>query len=168
MFVAAPLTRRSALASAVLAPALLTACDIDPPTPKRSTGEPAPQPPEDSQLVVTVVAALVEAAGVVRAAAEAVPALSAELEPLAQAHDAHLEVLDGALPAAEAPSPPSATVPPRPGPALNAVRRGERRLLRTLRDSCVAADSGDLARLLASMAASVSQHAVALTRQATP
>ena len=46
--------------------------------------------------------------------------------------------------------------------ALAAVRRSERRLQRVVRDACVAAASGDLARALASVAASTAQHGAAL------
>ena len=54
-------------------------------------------------------------------------------------------------------------MPAGPQRALRAVRRSERQLLRVLRDGCVGAASGDLARVLASMAASTSQHVAALT-----
>jgi hypothetical protein len=62
------------------------------------------------------------------------------------------------VPDAGLPTATPATVPAQAEPALRAVRRSEQQLLRVLRDGCVGAASGDLARVLASMAASTSQH----------
>lgn len=146
---------------ALLLPVGATACDIDPPA--RDTDDGAtPQPPEDSALVAAVAAAVTDAAATVAAASEVAPALATRLTPLAQAHAAHLELLLGAIPDAEVPTAEALGVPGRPPAALAAVRRSEQSLLRTLRESCVAAASGDLARVLASMAGSVSQHVAAL------
>ena len=156
------------MGSALLLPLAVSACDIDPPLREDASGSPVPEPPEDSALVVTVVAALSRAADVVTAASGIAPALAVGLDGLARAHAAHLDLLVGAVPDAEVPSPATASVPRRPAPALAAVRRSEQRLLRTLRDACVAAASGDLARVLASMAASVSQHVATLSPGPTP
>lgn len=163
-----PLSRRTTLGSALAAPVGLAACDIDPPSRDDRSSAATPPPPEDSELVATVVAALVEAGAVLAAATAAVPALDAQLEPLAAAHTAHRDLLAGAVPDAELPTPAPATVPPQPQPALRDVRRSEQRLLRTLRDGCLGAASGDLARVLASMAASTSQHVAALTSEVAP
>ena len=65
------------------------------------------------------------------------------------------------------PTAPLATVPDRILPALAKVRRSEQRLLRDVREGCLAAASGDLARVLASIAASTSQHSAALTTEVT-
>ncbi|WP_374456508.1 hypothetical protein [Nocardioides sp.] len=165
---ARPLTRRTTLGSALAAPLGLAACDIDPPARDADSPAATPPPPEDSELVATVVAALVDAGAVLAAATAAVPAIDAQLEPLAAAHTAHRELLAEAVPDAEQPTAAPATVPPRPQPALRAVRRSEQQLLRTLREGCLGAASGDLARVLASMAASTSQHLAALTPGVTP
>jgi hypothetical protein len=157
-----PLSRRTTLGSALAAPLVLAACDIDPPSRDAGSSEATPPPPEDSELVATVVAALVDAGAVLAAAGAAVPALDARLDPLVAAHTAHRELLAGAVPDAELPSAAPATLPPVAAGALRAVRRSEQQLLRTLRDGCLGAASGDLARVLASMAASTSQHVAAL------
>jgi hypothetical protein len=163
-----PLSRRTTLGSALAAPLVLAACDIDPPSREADRRAATPPPPEDSELVTTVVAALADASAVLAAATAAVPALDARLEPLVAAHTAHRELLAGAVPDTELPTAATATVPPQRAPALRAVRRSEQQLLRTLRDGCLGAASGDLARVLASMAASTSQHAAALGEAVTP
>lgn len=157
-----PLSRRTALGSALAAPIVLAACDIDPPPRASGTSSATPEPPEDSDLVATVVGALVRAQAVLAAASAAVPALGPRLDPVATAHAAHLGVLVGAVPEADVPSASPPPVAARAGAALAAVRRSEQRLLREVRTGCLAAASGDLARVLASVAASTSQHAVAL------
>lgn len=162
------LARRTTVASALLLPLAASACDIDPPMREDASGEPVAQPPEDSALVSTVVTAVSDAADVVTAAGDVAPALADRLGALAQVHAAHLDLLVGAVPDAEVPTPGSASVPARSAPALAAVRRSEQRLLRILRESCVAAASGDLARVLASMSASVSQHLATLSPEPTP
>jgi hypothetical protein len=65
-------------------------------------------------------------------------------------HTAHLDALEAA--------------PPVPGTAapLPQLLRSERQLQRFLVDAAMAAESGGLARLLASMSAAVSQHLVVL------
>ena len=145
---------------ALLAPLAVTACDIDPPARSDGSTDSEPPPPEDSELVTAVVVALVRARSVVEAATLSVPGLTPVLEPVATAHAAHLEVLAGAGPDAPTPAPPR--VPADRARALAAVRRSEQRLLREVRARCVAAASGDLARVLASVAASTAQHGAAL------
>ena len=162
-----PLSRRTTLGSALAAPLTLAACEIDPPAREGGTSPATAPPPPDSELVATVVAALARARAVLEAATAAVPSLEARLEALGVAHAEHLHVLVGAVPAADLPEPVTVSVPPRILPALAAVRRSEQRLLRTVREACVAAASGDLARVLASIAASTSQHSAALATEVT-
>jgi hypothetical protein len=81
---------------------------------------------------------------------------------VATAHAAHLEVLEGAVADADVPTPPPPRIPADRSKALTAVRRSEQRLLREVRRGCVDAASGDLARVLASMAASTAQHGASL------
>lgn len=157
------LSRRYTVGAALALPLVVSACDIDPPARGNASGEVVSAPPEDSALVASVVAAVVDAAGTVSAASEVTPDLATRLTGLARAHAAHLELLVGAVPDAEVPTAGPATIPPRPAQALVAVRRSEQRLLRTLRESCAAAASGDLARVLASMAGSISQHVATLS-----
>lgn len=157
-----PLSRRTTLGSALAAPVVLAGCDIDPPSRADPTSSATPEPPEDSELVAAVVTALVRAQGVLDAARAAVPDLATRLDPAVAAHAAHLEVLVGAVPESEVPAPDPSSVPARPAAALGAVRRSEQRLLREVRTGCLEARSGDLARVLASVATSTSQHAAAL------
>lgn len=162
-----PLSRRTALGSALTAPLALAACDIDPPVRESESSAATPPPPEDSELVAAVVASLVRAQSVLDAAVTSVPSLAARLEPVRTAHDEHLEVLVGAVPEPEVPTGAVTTVPARILPALAAVRRSEQRLLREVREGCLAAASGDLARVLASVVASTSQHSAALATEVT-
>lgn len=150
----------------------MAGCDIDPPRASPTDGpgpaqEPTQEPPEDAELVATVVAALVRAQSVLESATLSVPSLGRRLEPLGAAHAAHLEVLVGAVPDAERPTAPPPTVAPQILGALRTVRRSEQRLLRELREACVASASGDLARVLASVAASTAQHTAALSTEVT-
>jgi hypothetical protein len=165
---APPLSRRTALGSALAAPVVLAACDIDPPARDADGDGPAQQPPEDSELVASVLSELVRAGDVLDAAAAAVPALAARLAPVTEAHAEHRDLLAAAVPDADLPTSAPTTVPAQAPAALRVVGRSERRLLRALREGCLAASSGDLARVLASMAASTSQHAAALDSEVTP
>lgn len=160
-----PLTRRTAVVSAVgsalTAPLVLAACDIDPPA--STDGAPAsPPPPEDAELVAAVVAGLVRAGAVLEAAMLAVPGLTTLLAPVAAAHDAHLDLLAGAVADADVPAPEPPAIAAGRARALAAVQRSERRLQRQVRQACLTAASGDLARVLASVAASTAQHGAAL------
>jgi hypothetical protein len=157
------LSRRTTLGSALAAPLTLGACDIDPPPRADPSSSSTPEPPEDTELVAAVVAELVRARSVVEAATLAVPDLTARLTPLAEAHAAHLDVLAGAAPDAGPTPVDPPTLPPDGRRALVAVGRSEQRLLREVRRGCADAASGDLARVLASVAASTSQHAAALS-----
>jgi len=163
-----PLSRRTTLGSALAAPLVLAACDIDPPSRAEGTSAPTPEPPEDSALVASVVAALVRARGVLDAAVTAAPDLATRLDPVLVAHAAHLDLLVGAVPESEVPTAEPPSLPSRVPAVLTAVRRSEQRLLREVRTGCLDARSGDLARVLASVAASTSQHAAALADGAAP
>ncbi|WP_299924172.1 hypothetical protein [uncultured Nocardioides sp.] len=162
-----PLTRRTTVGAALASPLALAACDIDPPSRAGGTAAPTPPPPEDSELVAAVVAALVRARSVVEAATLSVPDLTPLLEPVATAHAAHLEVLAGAVADTDVPAPAPPTIAGDRARALGVVRRSEQRLLREVRRGCVGAASGDLARVLASMAASTAQHGAALADPTT-
>jgi hypothetical protein len=112
-------------------------------------------------LLGTVLGAIDGAAALLAATTDRHPRLAAGLQPLADAHVAHRGVLDGAA-EVEPDVPPTPTVPGRPPVALDRVRRAETRLAATLREATGAAQSGDLARALASMAASLTQHLTVL------
>ena len=159
-----PLSRRTTLGSALAAPLVLAACDIDPPPRSDGTSAPTPEPPEDSALVAGVVDSLARAQGLLIVAAAGIPELAARLDPVATAHAAHLDLLVGAVPRSEVPSIAGAALPTQPAAVIATVGRSEQRLLRAVRAGCLEARSGDLARVLASVAASTSQHAAALAR----
>lgn len=162
-----PVSRRSVVGTALAAPVVLTACDIDPPARRTAPGGPPP-PPEDAELVAGVVAALVRAGSVLESASLSSPELGARLQPVGAAHAAHLDLLASAVPDAAAPTASPPTGAPSAGRALAAVRRSEQRLLREVREACATAASGDLARVLASVAASTAQHAAALAAMPAP
>lgn len=159
---ARPVSRRTAvggaLAAALAGPALATGCTLDPPAPEPSPDAPTePEPDADLVLVGTVLGAIDGAAALLAATTERHPRLAAGLQPLVDAHTAHRGVLDGAA-EVEPDVPSTPTVPGRPPVALDRVLRTETRLVGTLREATGAAQSGDLARVLASMAASLTQH----------
>ena len=116
------LSRRTTLGSALAAPLVLAACDIDPPR-ADPTSSATPEPPEDAELVSDVVAAIVIAQGVLDAAVRSVPDLASRLDPLRAAHAEHLDVLIGAVPEADLPTGALATVSPRAAVALRRRRR---------------------------------------------
>jgi hypothetical protein len=151
--------------SALAAPLVLAACDIDPPRRDGDSSAATAPPPEDSELVARIVTELVRARSVLEAATLSVPALGPLLVPVGAAHAEHLEVLAGAVPDADVPAPAPPAIASQRSRALAAVRRSEQRLLQEVQQGCLSAGSGDLARVLASVAASTAQHGAAL---ATP
>jgi hypothetical protein len=134
------LSRRTTLAVGAAAGVLVVAgCDSDTDEPASA---PTPTADPDGDLVDAV---LEELGGAYRlAVAGGFPKLTA-------LHRAHIEALDG--------TPPTAA----PGHATaDAVRRNEKRIRALLVESAVAAESGALARLLASMSAALAQHLTTL------
>ena len=176
---AAAATRRAALGGALATLAAASACDLAQPAdePVGRSGEasgtrrsPRPRggrgtlrrvstPPEDpdTALVDEVLADLGELAALVAAGSRFAP-LRAPMRALAALHAAHVEALDGEPVAGRSPGVGFAG----PAEALRRVRAGEQQAQRRLADWSVAAESGALARLLASMSAGVAQHLVAL------
>ena len=138
----------------------LSACDTDDLRPPEDEAEPTPspsasapvEPDADSTLVEEVLAAISVAADHV-AGARGLPRLRRQLGPLARAHDAHLAALDAEPSGTAAP-----VVPTSPAAGIETVREQEQLLQRTLTSASVSAQSGALARLLASMSASIAQH----------
>lgn len=163
---ARPVSRRTAvgatLAGALAASGLVAGCSLDPPSADQGPGAPPePEPDADVLLVAAAITALDSTAATVSATAQRHPRLATGLRPLADVHATHRAVLDAA---AEV-EPEAAGTPPVPGRqavAIDRVRRAETRLAGTLRESASAAQSGDLARALASMAASLTQHLAVL------
>jgi hypothetical protein len=134
-----PLLRRTTLALAAAGGLVVVAgCDDGD---ERPAPAPSPSPSPDTALVDRV---LIELAG-----AERVASAAGELE-LAALHRAHIEALDGTPPTHE----PGRTA------SKDAVDRREQRLQTHLVAAAVAAESGELARLIASMSAAVAQRQV--------
>jgi hypothetical protein len=140
--------------------ATLSACDVDDldprdddPTPAATTGAPVDA---DQALVDDVVAELLRMGALVAQAQARFPGLRRSTAPWRRMHATHLEALSG-----------NAVSPRAPGrlttaaAALRQVRTQEAQLQRRLADWSVAAGSGALARLLASMSAAVAQQLAA-------
>jgi hypothetical protein len=161
-----PVVGRRTAVLGLAATALLAGCDhgddIGEPTASpspsiSSTSSSAPAQTPDEQLVDQVTTELDSALGVLVAVRRA-PGLRDVVLPLLQAHRRHLEVLGGdptaVHRAADAPS------------ELTSGVGSERRLRAALVDAAGRAESGALAKLLASMSASVTQHLAALPGRA--
>ena len=134
------LTRRSALALGAVVLAVSGCDDGDSPDPADLPST-TPEADPDTALVEAVLVDLGRAERVASAAGQ---------PDLAALHRAHIEALDGPEPSTGA---QRATD--------EQVQRNEVRLHQVLTDAAVAAESGALARLFASMAAAVSQRLAA-------
>jgi hypothetical protein len=175
---ARPVSRRTAvgaaLAGTLAGSGLVAGCSLDPPDDDSPAGSGAgspdgsgagstvePEPDADVVLLGSVLASLDDTAAIAAATVDRHPRLAATLQPLVDVHALHRAVLDEA---AEVDQDAAATpaVPPRAAVALDRVRRAETRLADTLREATVTAQSGDFARALASMTASLSQHLAVL------
>ena len=118
----------------------------------------------DVKTATTALAAIRVTGEAVRATAQRFPALRPALSGITGMHAAHERSLVDAVPAQvrSSPAPAAYAVPPGRAAALARLRVAEQRLHASLAGLAVAADSGDFARLLASMSAAVSTHLVAL------
>lgn len=161
-----PVSRRTAvgatLAGTLAGSALVGGCTLDPsadePAAGAAAGPPAEAEPDaDVVLVGSVLTALDATVTLVTATAARHPRLAPDLQPLLDVHAAHRAVLDEAA-EVEQEVAGDPVVAGRPAAALEQVRRAETRLAGTVRDATTTAQSGDLARALASMTASLTQH----------
>jgi hypothetical protein len=163
--------RRTALTGAlggIAATVLAAGCDTgDDLGEHDATTSPSPAPsvaqePEQSpdEALVDDVLARLGAAVAVLQAARRFKELRATVAPLLHAHRSHAEALEGDL-EGEAP----ASRPAGPSAAAEAVRSSETQLQASLVDAAGRAESGALARLLASMSASTTQHVAVLPKQ---
>ncbi len=157
-------TRRTTLAGALAGVAVLAGCDLGDPGPDDPASAPTPSAdptdPDDpdAALVDDVVDDIVATQLLVESLRRRHDSLRRPLGELAQVHDAHLAVLGS--------SERSGNRPPRArnsGEALTLLLARELRHQRLLANHAVAAQSGRLARLLASMSAAIAQQQVALT-----
>jgi hypothetical protein len=150
-------SRRAALGGTLVGLAALTGCDLgdldpggdDAPTSAGVTGAPADA---DQALVDEVVAELLRLSSLLGAAQRRFPRIRSRTAPFLAVHAAHLDALGGGV--AE---PPAAIGRTTADVALQEIRTQEARLQRRLADWSVAAESGTLARLLASMSAALAQ-----------
>lgn len=156
MSVPQPFTsRRTALGGALAGIVALTGCDLDrgseAPTSQQTTAPPADA---DADLVEDVLQRIVDTTGVIAGARQADQSLRRRLRPLDELHAAHIRALD----------PPEGlrTTLTSGRPDLEKVRRTEIALQDHLTRAAVRAESGSLAKLLASMAAGIAQHLEAL------
>jgi len=135
-----------------------------------ATGSPsssasAAQEPEqtpDEALVDDVLVGLGAAVAVLQAARR-FKQLRPTVAPLLHAHRSHVEVLEGDLGSAS-----PASRPTDASAALEAVRVSETALQASLVDAAGRAESGALAKLLASMSASTTQHLATLPPPPSP
>jgi hypothetical protein len=163
-----PLVRRRTAVAGALAALVGAGCDTgdDLPSPDGSASPsssetPSAQPEQtpDETLLDEVLGQLTAALAVLTQARKA-PLLRGLLTPLVKAHRRHVEVLEGE-PATGSPQGPS----PDPATMLRLVHQAERQLHTALVDAAGKAESGALAKLLASMSASVTQHLLVLPQQ---
>ncbi len=136
-----------------------------------TTGRTTPPAP-DVRLVLAASAAEAELADFCSAALKAQPALSAVLQPLRVRQREHLLALQaavvGAGPSTAGPSTPKAprtpTVPRHAADVVDELKRLLSVAERQRFDECLAAESGSLGRMLASVSASHAQSLVVLRR----
>lgn len=122
-------------------------------------GEPEPGPDADEALVERVIATIAAQLLLVLDVGEEHRGLAGVLGPLEVTHGAHLALLapdDGPL------TPTLRPVGLSAAQALASARQGEIALQRRLSEFAQDAVSGDLARALASMSASIAQHVAVL------
>lgn len=146
-------TRRTALGSALAGLVALAGCEDN--RPDADPRESVPTDP-DTALVEAVSAELDELVALVTLAADRRPLLAGGLAPFAALHQAHRAV----LPDRDA-EPPRPRVAGSPQEVAGQVLRREVQARNRLADWAVAAESGALARLLASMSAGVAAHLAA-------
>lgn len=151
-------TRRTAIVGAVAGLLVLIGCEGDG-SGRRSSPVPrtAASADPDSALLEVVGRELDELVALVAAASRRAPGAAADLAGLAALHRAHRAV----LPAGE-PTRHRARLAGPPRAVVRQVVARERRARDRLADWAVAAQSGALARLLASMSAAVSQELAVL------
>lgn len=171
-----PVPRRTVLAVvAAAATASVAGCELDPPDDRApSSGPDAILSDEefDTDLAGKAARSISTTLAEVRAAAERHVGLAQSLAGLIATHEAHHALLaDSGADSGDNPSASpseSVTAPPVSGQALSRLTSSERKLARRLEGWAVAARSGQFARVLASMAASVSQHVAVLPTAKEP
>ncbi|HXH77904.1 hypothetical protein [Nocardioides sp.] len=149
-------SRRAVISLAVAAPAVLGACELDPPS-TAPPQTPSPEPVPDAEVVGLARKAISVTVASVEAAAAAHPRLGPELDLWLSLHAAHLEVLDDGTEdqVVEGTTPTGKQAVDR-----RRILDEETVLAARLADGARQAASGDLARALASMSAAMRQRLV--------
>lgn len=149
------LSRRAVVAGA--GAALVAGCDVHAPHVALPGQKPADADLPAAEEAVELVGSIIRT---IRANTRRHPALEAPLADLLKMHHAHLVALRDAVPTpTPGPQPhPELSVPRSTSRALAQLRGSERPVRARLAGLAQKARSGDFARLLASMAAAVSQH----------
>jgi hypothetical protein len=137
--------------------ALLAGCDLGSDDPGSAPAPTADPDDPDTGVVAEVVDDIAATLAIVEAVRHRHGSLRRQLGELAKVHRAHLEAL-GSNERADRPGPGTSDA----GAALALIRRREQRHQRLLTDRAVEAQSGRLARLLASMSAAVAQQLAVL------
>jgi hypothetical protein len=157
------LTRRTTLGTALLGVTALSGCDLVGPGSDDPASSPLPRDSDDpdAELVEAVLDDIVATSLLVDSLRRRHDSLRGPLTPLVRVHAAHLEVLGG-----ESPDPSGRTPAARrnASAALALLEKRELRHQRLLADRALAAQSGRLARLLASMSAAIAQQLAVLPR----
>lgn len=193
------LTRRGLLAACVAGAATLAGCTSDAPDRPRTgpsasgggtSGRAVAQVDPDVAVAVEALTAQRAAVDLLTATVQRHPRLAPALTATREVHEAHVALLEDAVPAELRPSPtasnspsPTATaspggaspgapdrrtrVPRRRGRALAEVVAAEQALATTTKQQAFSAQSGAFARVLGSMAAAAAQQATVLARSAT-
>lgn len=188
------LTRRGLLAACVAGAATVAGCTSDAPDRPRTgpsasgggtSGRAVAQVDPDVAVAVEALTAQRAAVDLLAATVQRHPRLASALTSTREVHEAHVALLEDAVPAELRPSPtgsgsPSPTetaspgaadrrtrVPRRRGQALAEVVAAEQALATTTKQQAFSAQSGAFARVLGSMAAAAAQQATVLARSAT-
>ncbi|WP_240617458.1 hypothetical protein [Nocardioides speluncae] len=169
-----PVSRRTALAVGTVAAATaLAGCELDPPeddAPGKGPDALLSDEEHDTDLAGKAARSISTTLNEVRAAANRHVGLAQALAGLVAMHEAHHALLADSGADQDPSTSPSApvTAPPSSGEALSRVTTSERKLAQRLEDWAVNARSGQFARVLASMAASVAQHVSVLPKAKEP
>ncbi len=155
-------SRRTAISVVLAAPLALAACELDPPadpTPGARSPEPDPdsEPAPDTEVVAAARKSMLLMAASLEAAILAHTGLERELRGWLVLHAAHLEVLDDGSASYEVDAPVAVDRAPA---ARQRLLAEEVTLAVRLADGANQADSGDLARVLASMSAALRQRVI--------
>jgi hypothetical protein len=149
-------SRRTALGGALAGIVALTGCDLDR-GPEEPTSQQTTAPPVDADaaLVEQVLVRLAQISATVATLSDEHRQIRPVTRPFARMHDRHAAALGGY------PDGRVETLTPVGAP-MRTLRQEEERLQRRLIDAAVSAESGALAKLLASMAAGIAQHLAVL------